>query len=117
MSAHILAIESSRTWRSTAEGEGDQPTFAGVTFEVPFPRIQVPGTNDFDGPPSPGNCESGEDRQWQANSVDRDGIRGRAGVEVGVRTRPDWGITCSGPPSHFHILTPPAHCFSTDNLI
>src|SRR5260221_8704471 len=50
-------------------------------------------------------------------SIYAGGIRGRAGVEVGARTRPDWGITHCGPPSHFHLLTPPAHCFSIDNLI
>ena len=52
-----------------------------------------------------------------ANGSHYGGIRGRAGVEVGTRTRPDWGITHCGPPSHFHLLTPPAHCFSIDNLI
>src|SRR5260221_12532651 len=50
-------------------------------------------------------------------SIYAGGIRGRAGVEVGARTRPDWGIMHCGPPSHFHLLTPPAHCFSIDNLI
>lgn len=71
---------SSRTRRSTPEG-GDQPTFPGVTFEVPFPRMQVPGTNDFDAPPD--ECEESRDRQWRANSVDR--------AFLNSFTSPGWG--------------------------
>src|SRR5712691_3703297 len=54
---------------------------------------------------------------WFGSMMVCGGIWGRAGVEVGARTRPDWGITHCGPPSHFHLLTPPAYCFSIDNLI
>lgn len=57
----------SRTQRSTPEG--GQSTFPGVGFEVPLPRIQVPGSDDFDAPPV--NGQDGQDHQWRANSVDR----------------------------------------------
>ena len=71
---------SSRTRRSTPEGE-HQPTFPGVSFEVPFPRMQVPGgTNDYNAPP--GNCEESEDRQWRTNSA-----------FLNSYSSPGWGVT------------------------